>query len=72
MTEKEKLAMLEEVMELDEGTLSPDDVLDDYPEWDSISALALIALMDEKFGKTLDGQTVKSFEKVSDVLAIME
>ena len=72
MTEKEKLALLEEAMELDEGTLSIDDVLEDYPEWDSISALSLIALVDEKFGKILDGQTVKKFEKVSDVLAVME
>lgn len=59
-------------MELDEGTLSIDDVLEDYPEWDSISALSLIALVDEKFGKILDGQTVKKFEKVSDALAVME
>lgn len=72
MTEKEKLALLEEAMELDEGTLSIDDVLEDYPEWDSISALSLIALVDEKFGKILDGQTVKKFEKVSDALAVME
>ena len=72
MNEKEKLNLLEEIMELDENTLSPDDILEEYAEWDSISALSFIAMMDEKFGKTISGKEVKEFKFVSDALNIME
>lgn len=72
MTVKEKLAILEDVMELDEGTLSTEDILDDYDEWDSLAAISLIAIMDEKFHKILTGQDVKTFKTVSDVLSVME
>lgn len=72
MTEQEKLAALEELMELDAGTLSADDTLSDYPEWDSITALSFISYMDEHFHKTITGTEIKAFTKVSDVLAVME
>jgi acyl carrier protein len=72
MTEQEKIALLEEIMELDEGTLKKDDVLGMYEEWDSVSVLSLIAIMDEKFGKTVTGETVKALKTVEDVLNLME
>lgn len=72
MTEQEKINMLEEIMELDEGTLSITDVLADYDEWDSVTALSLIAFMDETFGKTITGETIKQLKTVADVLAMME
>lgn len=72
MTDQEKITMLEEIMELDEGTLQKDDVLEDYPEWDSITALSFIALMDEKFHKTITGKEIKEFKTVADVLNVME
>ena len=37
MTNAEKIALLEEVMELEEGTLQQDDVLEEYDEWDSVT-----------------------------------
>lgn len=72
MSEKEKLEALEEIMDLDEGTLSVDDTLADYEEWDSISALSFVAMMDEKFGKTISGENVKALVTVADAVAIME
>ncbi len=72
MSDKEKLAMLEDIMELDENTLSVDDVLEDYDEWDSITALSLISLLDEQFGKTISGEEIRAFKTVSDVLKVMK
>lgn len=71
MNEQEKLALLEEIMELDEGTLSVDDVLEDYEEWDSITALSFIAMMDEKFGKTVTGADIKGLHTVADAIEMM-
>ena len=47
MTNAEKIALLEEVMELEEGTLQQDDVLEEYDEWDSVTILGIISLIDE-------------------------
>lgn len=72
MTEKEKLAMLEEMMELDEGTLTPQTELTDLDEWDSIAAIAFMALVDDEFGKTIKGPQIKLFQTIADLLAVME
>lgn len=71
MNEKEKMELLEEIMELDNGTLSVDDVLEDYVEWDSITALSFIAMMDEKFGRTISGADVKGLRTVADAVNMM-
>ncbi len=69
---KEKLALIEEALDTEEGTLTPETNLDDLAEWDSIAALSLIAMMDENFGKTLPGKEIKELVTVGDILAHME
>lgn len=72
MTEKEKLAMLEEMMELDGGTLSPQTELVYLVEWDSIAVISFIALVDDEFDKTIKGSQIKEFQTIADALAVME
>ena len=72
MTEREKLSLLEEIMELDEGELSLDTVLADYDEWDSVAAISYIALMDEKFNKAVRGAQIREFKTAADAIALME
>lgn len=67
MTIEEKLALLEEIMDLDEGTLSVDDRLEEYEEWDSLSKLSLIATAKKQLGKVLDVETIRSFVTVQNV-----
>ena len=50
MTIEEKIAMLEDVMDLDEGELKLDSVLAEFEEWDSLSKLSLIAMAKQDFG----------------------
>lgn len=72
MDQKKKLAMLEDMMELDEGSLTPETVLADIEEWDSLAKLSLIVLMDEECGKTVTGADVRAFNTVGDILAAMD
>lgn len=72
MTNAKKIALLEEVMELEEGTLQLDDVLEEYEEWDSVTILGIISLMDEEFGKTVTGKEVRDIKTVSGLLDMME
>ena len=72
MTEREKLAMLEDMLELEEGDLSLDKALEDIDEYDSMAKLSLIVLMEDEFGVKLTGDVIKSFETVGDIVALMD
>ena len=71
MSDQEKIAMLEEAWEMDEGALKAETVLDDVEEYDSMAKLSLIVLMDDEFGVKLTGDVIKGFETVGDILKLM-
>lgn len=72
MTEKEKLAMLEDILDVEEGMLTSDMELASLEEYDSMARLSLIVMMDEEFGVTVAPDRVKGFITVGDILALME
>ena len=53
MNLQEKLTLIEEVLDVAEGSLTPETLLAEVDEWDSIAALSLIVMLDEKFEKTV-------------------
>lgn len=67
MTVEEKIEMLEEIMDLDEGTLAADSVLEEFEEWDSLSKLSLMAAAKKDFGKKLTVEEIKGFHTVKDI-----
>lgn len=67
MTTEEKIAMLEDIMDVDEGTLTLDSVLDGFEEWDSLSKLSLIVAAKNDFGLTLQSERIRDFKTVKDV-----
>lgn len=71
MTNEEKIRLLEETFEMDENTLSEETLLDDVVEYDSMSKLSLIVLLDEEFGKKLTGEQINEFKTVKDILDFM-
>ena len=72
MSEQEIIAMIEETLELDEGTLTPDTVLADVDEYDSMAKLSLIVMADDEFGVKLTGDMIKGFKTVADILAVLD
>lgn len=72
MTNEEKITILEDLMEVDEGTLTPETLLSNIEEWDSVSFLSFMAMMDEKFGKVVTGSEIKTKETIADLMALME
>ena len=68
---KEKLSMLEETLDLEEGALAPDMELADIDEYDSMAKLSLIVLMSDEFNKKLTSEQIKSFSTVKDILDFM-
>lgn len=72
MTQEEKIALLEEMLELDNGSLKPEMELSSIDEYDSMAKLSLIVLMDDECNKKLTGEQIREFKTVADILNFME
>lgn len=67
MSLQDKIHLLEEIMDLDEGVLSDDSVLEDIDEWDSLATLALTMEIKKRYGHNLTTDMIKGFKTVNDV-----
>ena len=71
MTTEEKLNLLEDMFEMDEGSLKPEEELADIEQWDSMTKLSLIVLIEDECGKELKSEDIKKFATVGDILDFM-
>ena len=71
MTQEEKIALLEDMLELDKGSLNPETALAEIDEYDSMAKLSLIVLMDDEFSKKLTGEQIREFKTIQDILDFM-
>lgn len=69
---KEMLEMLEEIMDLEEGTLESTTVLEDLEEWDSLSALSLMAEAKKNYSKKLSVDDINGFVTVQDIINYLQ
>ena len=67
MSEKDFLAKMEEIMDLDEDTLTMDSLLDDIDEWDSLSVLSLTVYAKKTLGIDLETSVIISFKTINDI-----
>ncbi|MCB5188955.1 acyl carrier protein [Methylobacillus caricis] len=51
--------------------ITPDTVLKDLPEWDSLAALGVIVLSDMEYGKTITGEHLKQVTTVNDLYQLL-
>lgn len=69
----DKNAFLDELANiLDEANVEESAGLRDYPSWDSLAVLSIVALADSKFGFTLKFSDVKGLMTVADLWAFFE
>ena len=57
---------------LDEESVNEAANLRDYPSWDSLAVLSIVAMADSKFGFTLTFPDVKGLTTVADLWAFFE
>lgn len=72
MNISDKLKLLTDMLELEEGTLNPEMELSSIQEYDSMAKLSLIVLMEDECGKTLNSSDIKAFKTVQDILNFMD
>ena len=71
MTRDEVLRSMEDLMELQTGTLEGPERLDGMEQWNSMAMIGFIALVDEHFGETLSPRKFVSCSTVDDVLKLV-
>ncbi|MCI8756829.1 MAG: acyl carrier protein [Oscillospiraceae bacterium] len=72
MDNAKKIELLEEMLDVDSGTLKPEMVLEEIDEWDSMAKISLIVLMDEECGKKLTSTELKQFKTIQDIMNFMD
>jgi acyl carrier protein len=63
------LDKLAEILEVEQVSLN--DELDSYEEWDSLTALSIIALADSDYDKKLTNDIIKEFKTINDLVSFI-
>jgi len=71
MTKQDFLRELENVLELDVNSINEDQILDDLDNWDSLSVMTFIAMVDEKTGVTLSASKLADAKTVTDLIVLL-
>jgi len=52
---------------LDEEKVTETDILADFPEWDSLSVLSVIAMLDANYGVNITAKDLRDAKTVGDI-----
>ena len=67
---KEFLEKLADILE--ENSVNENDILQNFEEWDSLSALSLIAMIDSDYGVTIFSEDLANYKTASDLFKHIE
>lgn len=70
MTEETFIALIEEVLEVDPGAVTLGSVLDEI-DWDSLSNLSLIAILDSEHNITIGAQALQEAVTVKELYSLI-
>lgn len=70
MDDKELLALVEEILEVDPNTVSLDSTLDDL-DWDSLANITFIAEVDTRLGVSVNADQLAKAETVQDLRGLI-
>jgi acyl carrier protein len=71
MNRDEFLRHLEDVMNVDVGTLNLDTEIEGLEDWGSLASLSVISVVDETYGVTLDGTDIGNCITFGDLLNLV-
>lgn len=70
--EEQVYEALREAMDDEEMEIQPSDKFRDYESWDSLAHLSMVAILDEKFGIEIEGNTFQDLITVEDLIKEIE
>lgn len=70
MNKAQFFQLLDEMLELDPGSIRSGQRLADIPKWDSLAIMGFIALLDEHFGLSVPATKINECVTVDDLAAL--
>jgi len=70
--EEKFIALIKEVFEIEDQEISLDDHFRDYENWDSITSLSVVAMLDDEFGVLIESKNFKQLLTLRDLLSEVE
>jgi acyl carrier protein len=67
----EFLLLLDELLELEPGTVKGSETLDSLESWNSLAVISFMALVDERFGVSLQPRQIAASTTVSDLVGLL-
>ena len=67
MKKNEFYERLDELLELEPGTIKGGELLKDLPRWDSLAVMGFIALLDRDFSVRVAGSRIVACDSVADL-----
>lgn len=73
MTIEERLELIKGILEIKEGgELKETTLISELKDWDSLTQLEIVIIMEDEFNKKLPSETIKNFNSIKDILDYME
>lgn len=72
MDYQKKMESIADSVEMDVAELSPDTVLADLENWDSVAVLSIIAVINEELNKFPSAQEILDCQTVKDLMELMQ
>lgn len=72
MTRREMLNLLDTIVEVEPGTLSESDSLNEVAGWDSLAVIVFQAEVDERFGMVAQPTDLARCTKVGDLIDLVQ
>lgn len=72
MDQSEFVEQLENLFEVDAGAISTSLAIHDIPNWDSLTFVGLIAMVDEEYGVTLSPKDVLACQDVAELINVLD
>ena len=71
MENNEFLLLLDELLELEPGTVKGSETLDSFEGWNSLAVISFMALVDEHFGISVQPRQIAACTTVSDLMGLL-
>ena len=68
MTRDEIIRMIEDMLDVESGSLTEQTLLADIEEYDSMAKLSLIVMSDDEFDNKLTGEQILKFVTIQDIV----
>ena len=61
------LAQMQEILEIEDRTLSPDEKFRELPEWSSLAYLSTIAMIDDEYNVIISAADFRELQTIADI-----